>query len=405
MWKKTGWAVGIAFVLTSPFTVRALTKSPSIEVNLEPVTSRVIRGSVLSSGNLMHKDEARLSPEIIGRVSSITVNEGDKVEKGQVLLYLDDQDIRETIALQHAQVEIDTAIVERQKINIANAQDSLDRVNYLVAHGMITKSAFDEAAFKVNSAKADWRTSELNVKRTKAALNQAETRLRQTVIRAPISGTVVAIGIKPGEIAVPSVTGVPGSTLITVVKENSILVDLNVDENDISKLHPDGEAYINCPTLPADGVKGQIAEIGMSPRNASRNFAANDATGRSYSVRVKILKDYGLRAGMSCRAKIFTSNPQPVFTVPVQAVLSDQLSDNDGVSMARSQNTSPERYVFVAVNGRAEKRIVTTGGADDRYLEIKTGVKENEKVITGPPRILNSIHDQSPVAPQGTERH
>ncbi|MBC7683853.1 MAG: efflux RND transporter periplasmic adaptor subunit [Bdellovibrionales bacterium] len=399
MLKKIGWGVGIAFILSSPFTVRAFTKAPSIEVNVEPVTTRVIRGSVLSSGNLIYKDEARLSPEIIGRVSAITVNEGDKVEKGQILLYLDDQDIREMIALQRAQVEIDTAMVERQKINIVNAQESLDRVNRLVEHGMVTRSAFDDAAYKVKTAKADLHTSELNVKRTRAALNQAETRLRQTVIRAPISGTVVAIGIKPGETAVPSVTGVPGSTLVTVVKENSILVDLNVDENDITKLHLNGEAYINCPTLPADGVKGEVTDIGMSPRNASRNIAANDPTGRSYSVRVKIQKDYGLRAGMSCRAKMFTSNPKPTLSIPVQAVLSDQLTDNDGVSMSRTQAGAPERYVFVAVNGRAEKRVVTTGGADDRYLEIKSGLKENEKIIIGPPRILNSIHNQSPVLP------
>ena len=399
MLKKISWGLGIVCVLTSPITLRALTKPPSIEVKVEPAAPRVIRGSVLASGNLIYKDEARLSSEIIARVNSITVSEGDKVEKGQVLMTLDDQDIRQAIALQHAQTDMDTAAVERQKLTLVNEQDSYDRFNKLFQHGMVTKSAYDEAFYKLKSAKADLVSSELNVERGRAALNQAEIRLRQTVIRAPISGTVVAIGIKQGETAVPSVTGVPGSSLITVVKEKSILVDLNVDENDISKLHMTDEAYINCPTSPEEGIKGQITDIGMSPRSASRSFAANDPAGRSYSVQVKLADDANLRAGMSCRAKIFTSKPNPTLSVPVQAVLSDQLSDNDGVSMTRSQSDRSERYVFVAANGRAEKRVVTTGAADDQYLEIKTGLKENESVIIGPPRILNSIHSQSPVSP------
>ncbi len=397
MLKKIGWGLGITFVLTSPFTVRAFTKVPSIEVYAETVINRVIRGSVLASGNLIYRDEARLSAEIIARVNAVMVNEGEKVEKGQILLNLDDQDIREVIALQRAQVEIDVALVERQKLNLLNAKIALDRVNGLVRFGMVSQSAFDDANYKLKSAAADLTSSELNVKRTKAALNQAETRLRQTVIRTPISGTVVAIGIKPGETAVPSVTGVPGSSLVTVVKENSILVDLNVDENDITKLQFGSDAFITCPTLPDDGIKGKIIDIGMSPRNASRNFASNDAAGRSYSVRVKISGDYSLRAGMSCRAKIFTSNPSPSLSVPVQAVLSDQLSDNDGISMSRSEKKQSEHYVFVIVGGRAEKRVVTTGTADDQFLEIKSGIKANEKVITGPARILNSLHNQSPV--------
>lgn len=157
--------------------------------------------------------------------------------------------------------------------------------------------------------------------------------------------------------------------------------------------------------MPSDGIKGAIRKIGMSPRNASRSFAPNAPTGRTYSVHVKISGDYSLRAGMSCRAKIFTSSPNPMISVPVQAVLSDQLSDNGGVSMSRSEKGHTEHYVFVAVKGRAEKRVVATGVADDEFLKIKSGLKEHENVIIGPPRILNTLHNNAPVtltAPSGS---
>ncbi|GEA02592.1 RND transporter [Alteromonas sp. KUL17] len=398
MYKQVGWGLGIIFILSSPFTLKWFSAPPSIEVTVEPVVSRVIRDSVLSSGNLIYKDEAQLSPEIIARVKHIPVAEGDRVEEGQVLLFLDDQDIRETITLQRAQVEIDTANVERQNINVNNAQVLFDRVDKLISEGLVTQANFDDAYYELKAAQSDLLTSQLNLKRSQAALHQAEKRLRQTIIKAPMSGTVVAVSIKPGETAVPSATGIPGSSLMTVAKEESIVVDLNVDENDISSLSVHGEAYVNCPTLPYEGLKGAITDIAISPRNASGNFAANDTTGRSYSVKVKINDSDGfaLRSGMSCRAKIYTTDPAPSLSVPVQAVLSDDVTDDDGVSLTQ-QASQAERYVFVASEGKAEKRVVVTGVADDQYLEIKRGLKENERVIIGPSRALNSIRNKVPI--------
>lgn len=396
---KLFWSLAMVFILVSPLILRVFSQAHEVDVEVDRVTSRVIRDSVLSSGNLIYNEEAQLSPEIIARVTSVQVVEGDKVEKGQPLIYLEDLDLKEVIFLQQAQVAIDIENVDRQQINVKNLQARFERIARLLDKGIITRENYDDAYYQQKAAKSDLEASKLNVKRSKAALKQAEQRLRQTVIKAPMSGTVVAVSIKPGETAVPSTTGIPGSSLITIANEASIVVDLNVDENDIGNLSINGEAYISCPTLPEGGLKGQINEIAIAPRNASQAFAANDATGRSYSVKVALLENRPekLRSGMSCRAKIYTNNPDPALTVPVQAIMSERLTDDDGVSLPRGQRSKGKKYVFVASNGQTEKRTVITGAADDEYQEVKLGLKANEKIVIGPSRILSSLQDETPI--------
>jgi len=399
------WSLAVLFILLSPLILKLFNGASVINVDANPVERRIIRESVLASGNLVFRDEVILSPEIIARVRSVLVREGERVQKGKILIYLDDQNLQQMISLQKAQVAIDRENVERQKINVKTLEILFERQSSLLNKGFVSKARYDEAFYAHEAAKAELKAGILTVRRAEAAMKQAEQRLQQTVIKAPISGTVVSIGIKAGETAVPSATGIPGSSLLTIAKRDSILVDLNIDENDISRLSLDNEALISCPTFPDDGLKGKISEIALSPRSATRGFATNDAVGRSYSVKVNVLgKEISkLRQGMSCRARVFTSNPDPVLSIAVQAVLSDQSWGDDGVSLPMNQRNRAEKYVFVVSNGFAKKRSIVTGNADDEYQEVIQGLSENDMVIIGPYRILSSLANNSRVSPQALE--
>lgn len=367
-----------------------------VAVDVESVRKRVVRASILASGNLIYRDEAQLSPEIIARVQSVLVNEGDQVTAGQILIRLDDQTIQEAINLQRAQLAVERESVVRQGLSVENLRLDLERMRGMRDKRFVSQGQYDNASFALRQALSELSATRLRVHQSEVALEQAEQQLRRAVIKAPISGTVISLGIKPGETAVPSSTGIPGSSLLTIADKSSIMVDLNVDENDVSSLSVGGEANVICPNSPDSGLKGQIHEIALSPRRATGRIAANDLSGRSYSVKVRF--DRGataaLRQGMSCRATIYTSRPEPRIAVPVQAVLNTKFDGDDGISVDEERANDASYFVYVAKDGHAFKRVVQTGAADDSYQEIRSGLAEGEAVIVGPYRQLSELDDR-----------
>lgn len=402
---KWFWAGAVVFVLVSPFLVRAVSGRAQVEVDVVPAVPRTVRDFILASGNLIYQNEAALSPEIIARVQEVLVSEGDEVEEGQVLIRLDDQNIREAITLQRAQLGIEQENVSRQSLNVENLKLDFARIETLKTRGIASQGQYDNANYALRLAQADLAASRMRVKHAEAALAQAEEQLRRAVIKAPIAGTVITLGIKPGETAVPSSTGIPGSSLLTIAEKSSIMVDLNVDENDVSTLSVEGEASVSCPNSPDEGLNGVIREVALSPRRASGRLAANDMSGRSYSVKVQILNpdtDW-LRQGMSCRATIFTSSPVPALAVPVQAILSDEAADDDGITAPSGREKRNDKYVYVVADGVAQRRAVSTGTADDEYQEITSGLREGDLVIVGPYREMSELTENVRVAPRTIE--
>ncbi len=387
------------FVLLSPLLVRVFARSNAMPVDVESVQPRVIRETVLATGNLIYRQEALLSPEIIARVKSVLVKEGDEVKQGQVVATLEEENLREIAAQQRAQLDVEGATQARQRYTVSNMQLQLDRMTHLVGTGFVSRASYDSAEYNLKAAQADLAGSGMAVRRATAALKQAKYQLDRTVIRAPMSGSVVSVNIKPGETAVPSATGIPGSSLVTIARRDTIMVDLNVDENDVGRLMLGGEAQIVCPMLPDGGITGYLREIALAPRRAA-GLLFSDPNGRAYSVKAGFKSEQSarLRQGMSCRAKIYTSSPAPVLVVPVQAVLSDQVTDDDGISLPQDRQAKVHSYVFIANGSRAARRYVQTGNADDAYQAITAGLHRGDQVIFGPYKVLKALVDGAKVS-------
>ena len=389
-----------AFVLLSPFPARYVASRSAVPVEVAQAQPRRIRETVLATGNLIYRDEALLSPEIIAKVQAVLVKEGDRVEAGQPVILLEQENLRQTVAQQQAQVAIEGATTAQQHANVSNMELQLARMKDLSQKGFASKSSYDNAAYGLSAARAQLAGNQLAIGRAQATLKQADFELQRTVIRAPMAGTVVSVSIKPGETAVPSATGIPGSSLVTIARKGTMMVDLNVDENDVGRLAIGSEARITCPTLPDAGITGKLREIALAPRRTGQILAANDATGRTYSVKVD-LNGYeapALREGMSCRAKIYTSDPPATVSVPVQAVLNEHSSDDDGINLPGEHREKAQKYVFVLTGDRVAKRQVTTGIADDEYQQILSGVGARERIVTGPYRLLKSLVDGAKIS-------
>lgn len=360
-------------------------------VEVEEVAPREVKASILASGNLVFREQALLSPEVIGKVRAVLVEEGDQVEAGQVVLRLDEQVYQAEVAQQEAFVRQQRINIERQRLGVDNAERQWNRVRELSRRGLLDDTQSDNARHAFEVAKVELRASREALKQAEASLQQARERLAKTEIRAPIAGTVMALDIKVGETAVSSATGIAGSSLMTIANADSLMTEVNVDEADIARIAVGQPVDVFAAAFPETALAGEVESIPLSPRSSGVGQQASLA--RNYAVKVRLAEPnaLALRPGMTCRAEIYTASAAGVLAVPVQAVF----STNQASTEVKPGSEAPEveHYLFVERDGKVERRVVELGLADDSWQEVGAGLKPGERVVTGPYKVLRHLKD------------
>jgi len=397
---KRQYIVGIGLVglLCVPVAMKLLRSEPARAVEIDKIAYREIKSSILASGHLLYEEQVLLSPEVIGKVSTIFVKEGQQVAKGDLLLHLDDQSYRAEVAQQEAAVRQQRIAIEQQQLSLQNQENQYKRKIELHRVKMIADSAIDDARYTVDLAKIELRNSRSRLEQVEAILKQSNERLAKTTIRAPIAGTITALNIKVGETAVASQVGIAGSSLMTIANTATMITEVNVDEADIAKIAVGQEVAIHTAAYPDTPIKGKVLTIPLSPKQVTQGMGQGSASqARNYNIKVTIAdtKNLTLRPGMTCRAEIFTASSGKSLALPLQAVLSN---NDENVELApkkgdkkKKVEVKTENYVFLNKDGKAEKRIVTVGMSDDTQQEILTGVAAGDAVITGPYKILRHL--------------
>ena len=390
--------LGIALVaiFCVPVAMKLTRAQPARAVDIEKIAYRDIKSSVLASGHLLYEEQVMLSPEVIGKVSTIFVKEGQQVSKGDLLLHLDDQSYRAEVAQQEAAVKQQRINIEQQQLNLANQENQLKRKVELHRVKMISDAVIDDGRFAVDAARIELRNSRSRLEQANAILNQSKERLAKTTIRAPIGGTITALAIKVGETAVASQVAIAGSSLMTIANTTTMMTEVNVDEADIARIVLGQEVAIHTAAYPDTPLKGEVTMIPLSPKQTPGSPQAGASLARSYNVKVKLSDSKGmtLRPGMTCRAEIFTASSGKSLSLPLQAVLSNNDENTDVAKKKGSDDklqVKTEHWVFVNNGGKAEKRVVTVGVSDDSQQQILSGVKAGEGVITGPYKILRHL--------------
>jgi HlyD family secretion protein len=395
---KRKW-IGVAAVvgvLGIPLVARVSRGEALQVVELEKVAPHEIKASILASGHLAYQEQVLLSPEVIGKVATVFVTEGQSVKAGDVVLKLDDQSYRAEVAQQEAAVRQQHINIEHQQLNVANQESQYQRKAELHKVKMIADSVLDDARLALELARVDLRNSRESLQQAEAILNQSRERLAKTTIRAPIAGTITALDIKVGETAVASQVSIAGSSLMTIANTATMQVEVNVDEADIAKISVGQEVSIHTAAYPDVALKGAVLTIPLSPkRNDNAQAAASLA--RTYNIKVALADPKGLtlRPGMTCRAEIYTATAGKSLALPLQAVLSNN-DENADVALKKGDKKQKvtlktENYVFVSKDGTAEKRVVTVGISDDSEQEILSGLAAGEAVVTGPYKILRHL--------------
>lgn len=368
----------LAVVIAFPFVKRSTSKATKA-VEVDKVELRSINSSILASGRLTHEEKAILSPEVIGKVHSVMVKEGDRVTKGQLILQIDDQELRAQVERDEAQVRIGKIEIDRQRIRVERFKKAWLRNKRLLEMKQISKNTFEDSALDHDLSIVDLNSAIESLSQAKAQLIQSQNRLDKTKIHSPIDGIVTSVDIKPGETAIPSSTNLPGSNLVTIANPQSIYTEVNVDEADVATIQLNDPVDVIAIAYPNAPIKGVVESIASSAK------IAEGRRGRSFAVKIRFLEEpaIALMPGMSCRTEIYTTNRENILAAPIKSILAEESESGEKINY----------FVFVNRDNTAHRVAIETGIADDEFQEIVSGINAGDEIVLGPDKVLQHLNE------------
>ena len=371
--KKALIAGGIVLLLALPFVAKR-GGADAVEVQAATATPQAIRPTILASGTLAFRTEVKLTSEVLAQVSDVLVKDGDRVQRGQVLLRLDPETYRNAIEREEASRRQALINIERQRVTLALREKQFERYQRLAEAQTIDRARFDEEKNQLELARIELKSSEEALKRSEAILADARETLQKTEVVAPIDGTVVGVTIKAGETAVPSTQAFAGAQLMTIADTSAIEARLKVDEGDIAKVVAGQKVDVYPAAFPDTAVPGVVRQVALAPILENQ--------GRAYEVIAELTPPEGLsmRSGMSARADLFLGDGTSTLAVPVEAVIESE-----------PEPRKTAHHVWRIVDGKVSKVEVQVGEADDRWQAITAGLSEGDRVVSGPGRALRQL--------------
>lgn len=390
--------IGIGVVVLAGIAVvsaRSGGRKETTRVYTEKVARRDITHAVKAAGQIQARVSVNISAHVVGKIEKLMVEEGDRIESGQPFLQLE-RAIYVAVR-DDARARLAMAATQKQQAEVALADQEikLARAKKLVADQISSRETLEAADLAHTSAKLAIDSAVEGINQARALLEKAEDDLRKTTIFAPLSGRVVALNAKEGEVVVSGTMNNPGSVIGTIADLSEILVEIDVDETDVVHLQEGQSAKVEVDALPEVDYRGKVIEVGSS------GFAKPQQPDVKL-FRVKVLleqPDERLRPGMSARATIEVETHQGVIVVPLQAVVDRPPLAEGGKSAAVSPATKADERpaVFVVELDKARQRTVVTGISDATHVEITNGVQEGDKVVTGPYRSLKKLEEGAAV--------
>ena len=380
--KKWLAAAIVLAVIALPIIIGKSKGDKGTEVDMKAAGLHEIRPTILASGVLAYRTEVNLTSELVAKVRSIEVEEGDVVEAGQLLMRLDPETYRNAIDREEASKRQSEISIQRQRVTLQLKSTQFERSKKMLAVKMIDQNKFDEDKNQFELAKVELMSSEEALRRANAVLSEAREQMGKTDIRAPISGKIVSLPIKVGETAIPSTSSLAGAQLMKIADTAAIQSELKVDEADIAKIAIGQKTDVFAAAYPETALSGTVEKIALAP--------SIEGQGRAYKVTVsmKVKPELLLRSGMSARANIFLSDGSKKLAVPVEAVITEANVDDP---------TKFTQFVWLEKDGQARKNIVTLGDSDDSWQAIVTGVKAGDKLIVGPAKTIRQLRQNDRV--------
>ncbi len=416
------WLVGGAVVLIAVFVVIGVKKGGGprpVAVKVEEVKKGRIESWVRAPGKVQPERLVQVSSNIMGRVRGLAVREGDRVRRGDLLLYLDDERYRSArsgmeAALQAAQADLDLA-----EAQLALSRQTLARQEKLFAESLASDQALESARTQVKVDAARVAASRENLRGRRAALAETSKDVDETVFRSPLDGIITALNVEEGENVMTGTMNNPGTVILTVADLDTMQVEAEVDETDVVRISPGLRTRVRVDAWEDSVLAGVVTTVGMSGRQGGQ-ATQQQATNFAVEVRIENPPE-GLRPGMSADVEILSGEKDSALVVPIQALTAQpekvwkrwqEWRANPPKTKARraiaqaadtaraGANEKLVQGLFLQRSGKAVFTPVELGLRGDTDVEVTGELKPGDQVITGPYRVLRSLQDGDRVKPE-----
>lgn len=371
----------------------------SKEVEVAKANEITIIETVSATGKIQPEIEVKISSQVSGEIIDLPVKEGQVVKKGDLLVRINPDLYTSGLNRSVSNYSGTKSGLSQADASFKEAQASYERNKTLYDKGIISKADWDKAIAAFEVAKANKQSAYYNVQSASASVKEAKDNLGRTIIYSPNDGTISKLSVELGE-RILGTQQMAGTELLRVANLNNMEVEVDVNENDIVKINIGDETNIQVDAYLKKEFKGIVTSISNS---ASATTTADQVT--NFKVKVRILKESYMdliegkpatyspfRPGMTATVDIITTRKENVIGIPISSVVvkSDTTAtkpmalEADNKDQIKSKSDKKFECVFVKVGDKAKIRIVKTGIQDDTNIEILSGLKKGDEVITGP---------------------
>ncbi len=423
---KTKWVVLGAILLLAAMGGAAYLKNKNKDkgftVTTDKAVVKTITQLVNATGKIQPEVEVKIAPEVSGEIVELPLREGATVKKGVLLVRIKADNYKYQLEQQEANLVAAKATAVQANAQLLKAQDDFKRADGLFSKKLTSDSDHLASKTTLDIAQANFENAQAQIRRTEGLLSQSRDQLSKTSILAPNDGTISSLSSEVGERVVGTGT-MAGTEVMRVANLDDMEVRVNVNENDVVNVKVGDKTRVTIDAYPGRKFAGLVKEIASAARTQGLN-TQEEVT--NFQVKIRISdKDVRLRPGMSASVDIETKTVENVIAVPIQSVTVrsregaktiDQLTvdrekkaketKGDGAEAAVNERQQKERekadrealqrVVFVRNGDKVKMVQVETGIGDTSHMEIKSGLKAGDEVVSGPFSVITrSLKDDA----------
>jgi HlyD family secretion protein len=443
-WKKFAFiAGGVALLLLVVGLTVLQSRKGVVAVQTGKVVREDLASVVTASGEIKPKVYVNIGANAFGKITHLYVKEGDRVKQGQMLATLENVQPAADVSANNAALNVaqtdyiaaqrgvDTATADQRQMEAEFERAKLDyeRSEALYQAQLIAKSEYDtkKAAFgtataqlgqakaKLAQAKAQMDSAKQRIGQNAANLRHADDVLSKTEYRAPFDGVITNLPVREGETVVIGIQNAPGSTLMTLADISVITAEVKVDETDIVNVKLGQPADVTIDAIPNQHFKGVVTEIGNNAILRSTGVSTAQSTSSSQEAKdFKVVVTIenppaNLLPGLSTTARITTATRSNAMAIPIQALTIRQRSDLtpekkskeaevQAASLTKGNPKEELQGVFVVTNKKEAVFVpVTTGISGTTDIEVVSGLKQGDEIVTGSYKVLRTLRNGASV--------
>jgi len=354
-------------------------ETPPVAVSIETIKRQPVDQSFDFVGELVAQNSVELASKLTGRIQSIRVKMGDKVKNGDLLVEIENSNLRAQLAEAKASLEIAKASIKRAVVEEKNASNEVARKETLIEKDLVTRQEMDNVRSRKETGAASLDLARAQAAQAKARIQLLQDQLLDARIRSPLSGRVEARYLDPGAVVNP------GTAIMRLIAVDPVIARFQVPERYLGEVIRHSAEDENPLVVQA---KLDAYEAETFTGKVVRTAPALDKTTRSAFIEAEFPNSEGrLLPGMYCRLKLELGIKTNALLVPLPALLND---NGSGSFENRDPESamSTEARVYKIVQNRAEQVRVSVGGRQGEYRVALDGIDQGDRVVVAGQSLL-----------------